>query len=80
MTDILSTTKKVSAIAQNLRGITALLATNMDQDFQKISQAVGYDRALAIVETAKTCQFLSDEILDNIDLLELSQPELIPQN
>ena len=80
MTDIPSTTKKISNLAQNLRGITALLATNMDQDFQKISTAVGYDRALAIVETAKTCQFLADEILDNCDLLEFPQPEPIQEN
>ena len=80
MTDILSTTKKVSAIASNLRGITALLATSLDSDFQAISASLGYDKALAFLETAKTCHFLSDEIQDNIDLLEFSQSEPIPQN
>jgi len=80
MSDVLSTTKKVSAIAQNLRGITALASISVDHDFQKIAAAIGYDKGLAILETMKTCQFLADEILDNCDLLETNHGDPIPQN
>ena len=80
MTDILSSTRKVTSLTQNLRGITALLSTNLDSDFQAIAACLGYDKALAFLETAKTSQFLCDEILDNIDLLELNHPELVSQN